>query len=130
VLKQVKQTLQQNLSGTLSSVQTKACLIRKQHILLIFQNDLILDQGLMKMLPRCACCAQVTYPPNPVTGEGKTQDEWRGFLGRFGISGKMQTTPIKQLSDGQKSRIIFATLCLRRPNLLLLDEVRRICKHD
>ena len=50
-------------------------------------------------------------------------DRWRAFLGRFGISGKMQTSPIRELSDGQKSRIVFATICLRKPNMLLLDEV-------
>lgn len=34
----------------------------------------------------------------------------------------MQTTPIKLLSEGQKSRLIFAVICMARPNLLLLDE--------
>ncbi len=47
---------------------------------------------------------------------------WRSFVGRYGISGKMQTTKIAQLSDGQKSRIVFATICLKTPNMLLLDE--------
>jgi ATPase subunit of ABC transporter with duplicated ATPase domains len=34
----------------------------------------------------------------------------------------MQTTQIKLLSEGQKSRLIFAVICMARPNLLLLDE--------
>ena len=34
----------------------------------------------------------------------------------------MQTTKISQLSDGQQSRIVFAMICLKKPNLLLLDE--------
>ena len=49
-------------------------------------------------------------------------DEWRGFLGKFGISGKLQTTRIGLLSDGQKSRLVFAMICVEKPNLLLLDE--------
>jgi ATP-binding cassette subfamily F protein 2 len=49
-------------------------------------------------------------------------DEWRGFLGKFGISGKLQTTKIGLLSDGQKSRVVFAMICVEQPNLLLLDE--------
>ena len=42
--------------------------------------------------------------------------------GKYGISGKMQTTQISMLSDGQQSRIVFAMICLKKPNLLLLDE--------
>jgi ATP-binding cassette subfamily F protein 2 len=34
----------------------------------------------------------------------------------------MQTTKIGMLSDGQKSRIVFAMLCMKNHNLLLLDE--------
>ena len=31
-------------------------------------------------------------------------------IGRYGITGKAQTAPIKQLSDGQKCRVVFAWL--------------------
>lgn len=34
----------------------------------------------------------------------------------------MQTTKIGQLSEGQKSRLVFGMICMQRPNLLLLDE--------
>uniref|UniRef100_A0A7S0SU03 ABC transporter domain-containing protein n=1 Tax=Mantoniella antarctica TaxID=81844 RepID=A0A7S0SU03_9CHLO len=34
----------------------------------------------------------------------------------------MQNTSIGCLSDGQKSRIVFAMINMRNPNLLLLDE--------
>jgi ATP-binding cassette subfamily F protein 2 len=47
---------------------------------------------------------------------------WRSFLGRYGVSGRMQTTKIGQLSEGQQSRIVFACMCMTNPNLLLLDE--------
>ncbi|KIY96582.1 ATP-binding cassette, sub-family F, member 2 [Monoraphidium neglectum] len=49
-------------------------------------------------------------------------DMWRAFLGRYGVSGKMQTTKISHLSEGQKSRIVFGMLCMKNYNLLLLDE--------
>ena len=34
----------------------------------------------------------------------------------------LQTTKIGQLSEGQKSRLVFGMICMQRPNLLLLDE--------
>lgn len=37
-------------------------------------------------------------------------------------AGKMQTTRIGELSDGQQSRLVFAMICMKNPNLLLLDE--------
>ena len=43
-------------------------------------------------------------------------------MGRYGISGRMQTMKIGCLSEGQKSRIVFAMICMKNPNLLLLDE--------
>eukprot|EP00227_Mantoniella_beaufortii_P016366 CAMPEP_0197575070 /NCGR_PEP_ID=MMETSP1326-20131121/596_1 /TAXON_ID=1155430 /ORGANISM="Genus nov. species nov., Strain RCC2288" /LENGTH=1143 /DNA_ID=CAMNT_0043137769 /DNA_START=294 /DNA_END=3725 /DNA_ORIENTATION=+ len=49
-------------------------------------------------------------------------DEWRGYLGRYGVSGKMQTTLIGELSEGQQSRLVFAMICMQKPNMLLLDE--------
>lgn len=52
----------------------------------------------------------------------RTQETWRGYLGMFGIQKHMQTSKISTLSDGQKSRIIFAMLCMKNPNVLLFDE--------
>jgi len=49
-------------------------------------------------------------------------EEWRKAIGRYGISGKNQTTLIGHLSDGLKSRIVFAMLAIERPNMLLFDE--------
>jgi len=58
------------------------------------------------------------------TPEGHKLDEqeWRSYLGRFGVSGTMQKQPIGTLSDGQKSRVVFAMIAVGRPNMLLLDE--------
>lgn len=60
------------------------------------------------------------YPNSPTFT--RDVEEWRGFIGRYGITGKMQTSKIGQLSEGQKSRIVFAMLCMSTPNMLLLDE--------
>merc|ERR1711971_695390 len=42
--------------------------------------------------------------------EVKDRDDMRRIIGRYGISGKQQTAPMKQLSDGQKCRVCFAWL--------------------
>merc|ERR1711913_51267 len=54
--------------------------------------------------------------------EVKERDEMRRIIGRYGITGKAQTSPIKQLSDGQKCRVVFAQIAHQIPHLLLLDE--------
>mmetsp|Transcript_6780 Transcript_6780/g.7767 ORF Transcript_6780/g.7767 Transcript_6780/m.7767 type:complete len:603 (+) Transcript_6780:211-2019(+) len=63
---------------------------------------------------------QHTYPNNEKFK--RDLEEWRAYVGRFGISGRLQTQQIGCLSEGQKSRIVFAMMCMSRPNLLLLDE--------
>jgi ATP-binding cassette subfamily F protein 2 len=52
----------------------------------------------------------------------KERDDMRRIIGRYGITGKAQTAPIKQLSDGQKCRVVFAHIAHQIPHLLLLDE--------
>ena len=47
---------------------------------------------------------------------------WRQQLGKYGVSGNVQTALMGTLSEGQKSRIVFALLALDQPNMLLLDE--------
>lgn len=54
--------------------------------------------------------------------ENREETYWRSFMGRFGLTGALQTTPIGCLSDGQKSRLVFALMATRTPNMLLLDE--------
>ncbi|KAG7165416.1 ATP-binding cassette sub-family F member 2-like isoform X1 [Homarus americanus] len=52
----------------------------------------------------------------------KERDEIRKIIGRYGLTGKQQVSPIRQLSDGQRCRVVFAWLAHQTPHLLLLDE--------
>lgn len=55
------------------------------------------------------------YPGTPL-------EDQRAYLGRFGVSGKMQKRKMCELSDGQKSRVVLAKLGRDVPHILLLDE--------
>ena len=48
--------------------------------------------------------------------EVKERDEMRKIIGRYGITGKQQTTPIGNLSDGQRVRFLkISRIFLRLP---------------
>jgi ATP-binding cassette subfamily F protein 3 len=46
----------------------------------------------------------------------------RSHLGRFGFSGDRAFQLIRELSGGERARLVFAMLTLDAPNLLILDE--------
>lgn len=48
--------------------------------------------------------------------------EIRGFLGKIALEGSHHTRPIKTLSGGQRMRIVFSEVVIKRPHVLLLDE--------
>ena len=52
----------------------------------------------------------------------KEIEEMRKIIGRYGLTGRQQVCPMKNLSDGQRCRVIFAWLASQCPHLLLLDE--------
>ncbi|KAM4687728.1 ATP-binding cassette sub-family F member 2 isoform 1-T2 [Discoglossus pictus] len=54
--------------------------------------------------------------------EIKEKEEMRKIIGRYGLTGKQQVSPIRNLSDGQKCRVSFAWLSLQNPHMLFLDE--------
>ena len=42
-----------------------------------------------------------------------------------------QASKIGELSDGVKSRLVFAMICMARPNMLLLDEpTNHLVRHN
>lgn len=49
-------------------------------------------------------------------------EKMRAVVGRFGITGNMQTMSIGNLSDGLKSRVVLSWLAQATPHMLLLDE--------
>ncbi|CAJ0960613.1 unnamed protein product, partial [Mesorhabditis belari] len=53
---------------------------------------------------------------------GRTQEEYRASLGRFGIIGDTALQPVYTLSGGQKSRLAFANIAMAKPNYLIMDE--------
>jgi len=54
--------------------------------------------------------------------EIKEREEMRKIIGRYGLTGAQQVAPIKNLSDGQRCRVIFAWLAWQHPHMLFLDE--------
>ncbi|KAB7494813.1 ATP-binding cassette sub-family F member 2 [Armadillidium nasatum] len=46
----------------------------------------------------------------------------RKIIGRYGLTGKQQVSPIRQLSDGQRCRVVFASIAQQCPHMLFLDE--------
>lgn len=54
--------------------------------------------------------------------EVKEIEDMRKIIGRYGLTGRQQICPIRQLSDGQRCRVVFAWLSYQAPHLLLLDE--------
>lgn len=49
---------------------------------------------------------------------GDAREDQRKYLGRFGVSGRMQVQKMEELSDGQKSRVVFAKLGRDVPHIV------------
>eukprot|EP00112_Aurelia_sp_Birch-Aquarium-sp1_P013686 Seg2915.2 transcript_id=Seg2915.2/GoldUCD/mRNA.D3Y31 product="ATP-binding cassette sub-family F member 2" protein_id=Seg2915.2/GoldUCD/D3Y31 len=107
-----KSTLLKLLIGELSPTDG---LVRKHNHLKFgryhqhLQDILDLDLSALEWIMKC-------FP------QEKEIETMRKYVGRYGLTGKQQTCPIGNLSDGQKSRVIFAWLAYQCPHMLLLDE--------
>ncbi|KAI7873054.1 P-loop containing nucleoside triphosphate hydrolase protein [Spinellus fusiger] len=64
----------------------------------------------------------IDYMKKNFPHESTQTDHWRQQLGRYGLTGAHQTSPIAHLSDGLKSRLVFAVLAVLHPHIILLDE--------
>lgn len=112
-----KSTLVKLMSGELSP--TEGAVKKHQHVMLgyfhqhsadVFQEDLDLSP-LAFMKKR--------FPPEVLK---RSEEIWRSFLSMFGFDGKTMCTEIGMLSDGQRTRLVFALMSMKPYNILLLDE--------
>jgi ATP-binding cassette subfamily F protein 2 len=53
---------------------------------------------------------------------GRKFEDWRSVVGTYGIPSEYHILPIKCLSDGLKTRLVFCEISLTNPHILLLDE--------
>lgn len=61
-------------------------------------------------------------PPSSLPKLHISRTEARKTLGRYGLAGHGHTIRMRDLSGGQKARVVFAELALRAPDVLILDE--------
>ena len=52
----------------------------------------------------------------------ETYQSTRNRLGRYGLQGHAHEIPMRDLSGGQKARVVFVELSLMEPHILFLDE--------
>jgi ATP-binding cassette subfamily F protein 2 len=107
-----KSTLLKLLVGTLNP--TQGMVRRHQHLRIAWYHQHLTDQLELEL-------SALDFMMKCFPGEVEVE-RMRQVIGKFGVTGKAQTCPMKQLSDGQKSRVVFAWLSWKEPHLLLLDE--------
>jgi len=107
-----KSTLLKLISGEL--MPTDGMIRRHSHLKIARYHQHLADQLDLEATPLEYMMAQ--YP------EMKDIENTRKIVGRYGITGKQQTTPIGCLSDGQRCRVALAWLSYQKGHFLLLDE--------
>jgi ATP-binding cassette subfamily F protein 2 len=90
-------------------------MIMRHHHLRLFKMDQHTTKQLDGNLSACEWMMR-EFP------EDINKDNVRSAVGMYGLTGEQQTLPIRMLSDGQKSRLVFAMMGHRKPHILMLDE--------
>jgi len=110
-----KSTLVKLMSGELSP--TEGTVQRHQHLQMGYFHQHSSDMLELDMTP--LAFIRKLYPPSEYK---RTEEVWRSYLTMFGFNRQTMTTEIGMLSDGQKSRLVFAVMAIKPYNILLLDE--------
>ena len=108
-----KSTLLRLMTGKLSS--TRGTISRHSHLRLgVYSQHSAEQLDLTK--------SALDFVRDKYASKSQDYQYWRQQLGKYGLSGDSQTALMGTLSEGQKSRIVFALLAIESPNMLLLDE--------
>lgn len=110
-----KSTLIKLMSGELSP--TQGTINKHQHLVLGYYHQHSADVLDPTMSPLSFMRKQ--FPPSV---KKWTEETWRSYLVQFGFNTQQQTSEIGLMSDGQKSRLVFAMLGMKDSGVLLLDE--------
>ncbi|KAG0276690.1 hypothetical protein BGZ95_007176 [Linnemannia exigua] len=108
-----KSTLLKLMTGELSATQGRVQ--RHMQLKLGKYNQHSADQLDMELSP-------IDYLRRRFPEMQQDTDFWRQTIGKYGLTGSHQTSPIGHLSHGLQTRLVFAELALSRPHMLLLDE--------
>ncbi|KAF9379205.1 hypothetical protein CPC16_010866 [Podila verticillata] len=108
-----KSTLLKLMTGELTA--TRGRIQRHMQLKLGKYNQHSADQLDMEVSP-------IDYLRRRFPDMQQDTDFWRQQIGRYGLTGSHQTSPIGHLSHGLQTRLVFAELALSRPHMLLLDE--------
>ncbi|KAF9312785.1 ABC transporter ATP-binding protein arb1 [Podila horticola] len=108
-----KSTLLKLMTGELTATQGR--IQRHMQLKLGKYNQHSADQLDMEVSP-------IDYLRRRFPDMQQDTDFWRQQIGRYGLTGSHQTSPIGHLSHGLQTRLVFAELALSRPHMLLLDE--------
>jgi len=118
-----KSTLLKLLIGELTP--TEGNISRHSHVRFSYYNQHSEDQLELDLNPLQFMMKR--FPKGIVKAGSKARVQldvkgWRQQLGQFGVTGDRQTAPMNTMSDGLKTRVVFALLALLNPHILLLDE--------